>query len=183
MMTYCSSDINTAVQQLKAGNVIAYPTEAVYGLGCEPRNETAVLDLLQLKQRPIEKGLILIAASLAQLEPYLELTDEILNRVLPTWPGAITWIIPAKADIPRWLTGSHSSLAVRVTAHPIAKQLCESYGAAIVSTSANISTQAAFKNAHQVAQAFPELFVLDGALGNLAQETAIYDALTGEKLR
>ncbi|CAG1023368.1 partial Threonylcarbamoyl-AMP synthase, partial [Patescibacteria group bacterium] len=159
------------------------PTEAVYGLGCEPMNEAAVLDLLRIKQRPIEKGLILIAASLEQIEPYLCLTDEILERVLPTWAGAVTWVIPAKNTVPRWLKGEHESLAVRVTAHPIAKALCEQYGGAIVSTSANISTQAAFKNAQEVATAFTELFVLEGALGELAQETAIYDALTGEKLR
>ena len=81
------------------------------------------------------------------------------------------------------MKGEHQSLAVRVTAHPIAKALCEQYGDAIVSTSANISTQPAFKNAQEVADAFPDLFVLDGALGDLAKETAIYDAVTGEKIR
>ena len=181
--TNCSSDLNIAVERLKAGHVIAYPTEAVFGLGCEPMNETAVLDLLRIKQRPIEKGLILIASSLQQIESYLLLTDEILEKVLPTWAGAVTWVIPTKPSVPRWLKGEHESLAVRVTAHPIAKALCEQYGGAIVSTSANITTQPAFRNAKEVANAFPELFVLDGALGNLAQETAIYDAVTGEKLR
>jgi L-threonylcarbamoyladenylate synthase len=182
-MTLLSSNITAAVEQLKAGNIIAYPTEAVYGLGCDPINEQAVMQLLHIKQRPIEKGLILIAASLAQLEPYLLLTDDILAKVLPTWAGAVTWVIPAKPDVPRWLTGEHDSLAVRVTAHPIARQLCEQYGGAIVSTSANISTQPAFRSAVEVANAFPDLFVLDGALGDLAKETAIYDVLSGERLR
>jgi L-threonylcarbamoyladenylate synthase len=183
MTTYYSPDMNIAVSYLKAGNIIAYPTEAVYGLGCDPLNEQAVMLLLDIKQRPIEKGLILIAASLAQLEPYLILTDDLLKKVLPAWPGAVTWVIPAKSDVPRWLTGEHDSLAVRVTSHPIARQLCEQYGGAIVSTSANISTQPAFRNAAEVANAFPDLFVLDGALGDLAQETAIYDALSGKRLR
>ena len=183
MQANYSSDLNIAVERLKAGEVIAYPTEAVFGLGCEPMNEAAVLELLRIKQRPIEKGLILIASSLEQIEPYLLLTDELLEKVLPTWAGAVTWVIPAKPSVPRWLKGEHESLAVRVTAHPIAKALCEQYGGAIVSTSANITTQPAFRNAKEVADAFPELFVLDGALGNLAQETAIYDAVTGEKLR
>ncbi|MDD1611410.1 MAG: Sua5/YciO/YrdC/YwlC family protein [Methylococcaceae bacterium] len=175
MPQHYSSDINAAVQQLKAGKVIAYPTEAVYGLGCDPLNEQAVMHLLDIKQRPIEKGLILIAASLQQLEPYLVLNDEILARITPTWPGAVTWVIPAPANVPKWLTGEHNSLAVRVTAHPIAQQLC----------SANATTQPAMRTAEQVVNAFADsdIFILDGKVGELAQETAIYDAVSGARLR
>ncbi|MGZ4970158.1 MAG: Sua5/YciO/YrdC/YwlC family protein [Methylobacter sp.] len=73
-MPYHSSfKIKNAARHLKAGAVIAYPTEAVYGLGCDPLNEAAVMTLLDVKQRPIEKGLILIASSLEQLRPYLAL--------------------------------------------------------------------------------------------------------------
>ncbi len=185
MSPYHSSDINAAVQQLKAGKVIAYPTEAVYGLGCDPLNEQAVMHLLDIKQRPIEKGLILIAASLQQLEPYLLLNDEILARITPTWPGAVTWVIPAPANVPKWLTGEHNSLAVRVTAHPIAQQLCREYGSPLVSTSANATTQPAMKTAEQVATAFADcdIFILDGKVGELAQETAIYDVVSGARLR
>ncbi|MCK5190097.1 MAG: Sua5/YciO/YrdC/YwlC family protein, partial [Methylococcales bacterium] len=93
-----------AIQKIKAGEVIAYPTEAVYGLGCDPLNEEAVLNLLALKKRSIEKGLILIASSLSQLEPYLQLNDEIISRVQATWPGAVTWIIPAQPWVPDILT-------------------------------------------------------------------------------
>jgi L-threonylcarbamoyladenylate synthase len=180
-----SPDITTAAEQLKAGKVIAYPTEAVYGLGCDPLNEQAVMHLLHIKHRPIEKGLILIAASLQQLEPYLLLNDEILARITPTWPGAVTWLIPAQASVPVWLTGEHNTLAVRVTAHPIAQQLCACYGGAIVSTSANASTEPALKTAAQVFTAFADsdIFVLDGKVGELAQETAIYDAMSAKRLR
>jgi L-threonylcarbamoyladenylate synthase len=180
-----SSDLNTAIEQLKAGKVIAYPTEAVYGLGCDPLNEQAVMHLLDIKQRPIEKGLILIAASLAQIEPYLLLNDEILARITPTWPGAITWVIPAQANAPNWLTGAHNTLAVRITAHPIAQQLCACYGGAIVSTSANATTEPAMKTAEQVLSVFADsdIFILDGKVGEFAQETAIYDAVTGKRFR
>lgn len=176
-------NITTAIQELHAGKVIAYPTEAVYGLGCEPMNEQAVLELLRIKERPIEKGLILIASDFSQLAPYLDVNDSILANVLPTWPGAVTWIIPAKAHVPVWLKGEHDSLAVRVTAHPVAKQLCQEYGGALVSTSANVSTLPAFRNAQELKATFPELYVVEGELGGFAQETAIYDALTGAKLR
>ncbi|MFI3189275.1 threonylcarbamoyl-AMP synthase [Crenothrix sp. D3] len=185
MPQHYSSDITAAVQQLNAGKVIAYPTEAVYGLGCNPLNEAAVMHLLDIKQRPIEKGLILIAASLQQLEPYLILNDEILARITPTWPGPVTWVIPAQASVPKWLTGEHNSLAVRVTAHPVAQQLCRDYGHPLVSTSANETTQPALRAAAEVLSVFADrdIFILDGKVGELGQETAIYDAVSGTRLR
>lgn len=180
-----SCDPTFATKELKAGNVIAYPTEAVYGLGCDPLNELAVMQLLAIKQRPIEKGLILIASSLEQLQPYLILNNDIMNKITPTWPGAVTWVIPAKPETPKWLTGDHDTLAVRVTAHPVAKELCELYGGAIVSTSANATTEPAMRTAEQVIAAFADtnIFVLNGKVGDLAQETAIYDAVSGKRLR
>ena len=99
--------IRNAVRHIKAGAVIAYPTEAVYGLGCDPLNEDAVMTLLDIKQRPIEKGLILIASSLEQLRPYLVLDQTIIDRITPTWPGPVTWVIPAQPWVPKWLTGEH----------------------------------------------------------------------------
>jgi L-threonylcarbamoyladenylate synthase len=180
-----SYNITLATKELKAGKVIAYPTEAVYGLGCDPLNKSAVMQLLYIKQRPIEKGLILIAASLEQLQPYLILNQDIVDKITPTWPGPVTWVIPAKPETPKWLTGEHDTLAVRVTAHPVARELCELYGGAIVSTSANATTEPAMRTAEQVIAAFTDtnIFVLDGKVGDLAQETAIYDAVSGERLR
>jgi L-threonylcarbamoyladenylate synthase len=143
------------------------------------------MHLLAIKQRPIEKGLILIAASLQQLEAYLILNDEILARITPTWPGAVTWVIPAQTSVPKWLTGEHNSLAVRVTAHPIAQQLARDYGGPLVSTSANETTQPSMRTAEQVLSVFgdSDMFILDGKVGELAQETAIYDAVSGARLR
>jgi L-threonylcarbamoyladenylate synthase len=185
MTQHDSFSITAAAEQLKAGKVIAYPTEAVYGLGCDPLNEQAVMHLLAIKQRPIEKGLILIAANLAQLQSYLLLNDDILAKIMPTWPGPVTWVIPAQTHVPKWLTGEHDTLAVRVTAHPVARQLCACYGGAIVSTSANATTEPAMRTSAQVLAAFAhdDIFVLDGKVGELQQETAIYDAVSGERLR
>src|SRR5690606_32136453 len=102
------SNITQAILQLKKGNVIAYPTEAVYGLGCDPLNENAVKYLLQLKQRDISKGVILIAASWDQLEGYVTpLSKETLARILPTWPGPVTWLLPASTKTPNWIKGNH----------------------------------------------------------------------------
>lgn len=184
-MSFISSfKLHYAAHQVWAGAVIAYPTEAVYGLGCDPLNEDAVLNLLALKQRPVEKGLILIAAEFEQLIPFLDYDQQILDRVLPTWPGAVTWIIPAQPSVPKWLTGKHQSLAVRVTAHPLAKALCQQLHTPLVSTSANPSTKKPAINALQVQKYFAgQVSLISGATGGNKNTSAIYDARTGECLR
>jgi len=177
--------IRLAVKKIKAGDVIAYPTEAVYGLGCDPLNEKAVSALLTLKQRPEEKGLILIASSLSQLEPYLVLNEKILARVTPSWPGAITWIIPAQPWVPQWLTGVHSSLAVRVTNHPVARLLCEKNGEPIISTSANINSKPPATKSWMVPKNLGKhkLFVCPGQVGKLKQATPIYNSQNNHQIR
>jgi L-threonylcarbamoyladenylate synthase len=185
-MPYCSGfKIKNAVRHLKAGAVIAYPTEAVYGLGCDPLNETAVMSLLAIKQRPVEKGLILIASSLEQLRPYLVLNQAIIERIIPTCPGPLTWVIPAQPWVPKCLTGEHQSLAVRVTNHPIARALCAQFGSPLVSTSANPTTRPAIKDSRKLLKTFAgsDIFIVRGKVGELGQETAIYDAASGKRFR
>ena len=185
-MTHISSfKIRQAVQKIHAGETIAYPTEAVYGLGCDPLNEEAVHNLLALKQRSAEKGLILIASSLSQLEPYLQLNEDIVSRVQATWPGAVTWIIPAQSWVPSWLKGKHSSLAVRVTAHPVAKVLCQKYGEALVSTSANTHSKPPATRPYMVSKSldYSDIFILPGQIGHLKQATPIYDVLSHQQIR
>ena len=175
-----------AVRYLKMGATIAYPTEAVYGLGCDPTNEKAVTRLLTLKQRTWHKGLILIAADYTQLSSFLEpLTPELEERIFKTWPGAITWLIPAKPDVPYWLRGQSTQLAVRVTAHPIAATLCQHWNGPLVSTSANLSKGAAAQTALQVRHIFKQQidYIVPGALGKRQRPSEIRDALTNTVLR
>ena len=101
------SVLNTALlsrlrAHLKQGGVIAYPTESCYGLGCDPRNRRAVMKMLRLKGRPQHKGLILIGADFSQLQPYVApLSDEQWRKISPTWPGPVTWLLPAARTHPR----------------------------------------------------------------------------------
>ena len=185
MTTTSSFKIRLAIQKINAGEVIAYPTEAVYGLGCDPLYEEAVLNLLALKKRSVDKGLILIASSLSQLEPYLQLNNEIISRIKTSWPGPLTWIIPVQPWVPEWLTGKHSSLAVRVTAHPVARMLCEKYGGALVSTSANTSANPPATHSWQVSKSLrnSDLFIVPGQVGGLKQATPIYDVLSHHQIR
>lgn len=171
---------------LRQGGIIAYPTEAVFGLGCDPLNEATVDRLLKLKQRSRDLGLILIAAEFAQLQQFLKpLSNDIMQRVMRAWPGPVTWVMPALDEAPVWLRGRFDTLAVRVTAHPIAAQLCRETGGAIVSTSANVTGQPPAKSANAVRGAFGAQVdvILDGPLGASDRPTEIRDALTGVTVR
>lgn len=178
--------LKAAVRALQRGGVIAYPTEAVWGLGCEPQDERAVMRLLALKDRPWEKGVILVASKLAQLEPYIEVpSNNALKRATSTWPGPATWIFPASDHCPMWISGDHDGVAVRVSKHPVVTALCEAYGGPIVSTSANPAGRAPAMNPAQVRLYFRQGldFLLPGALGGLAKPTTIREAATGHILR
>lgn len=178
--------LRMASRILQAGGVLAYPTEAVWGLGCEPLNEHACLKLMQLKQRDAGKGFILIASGFEQLAPYLaDVPQKKLDAALATWPGPATWIVPASSHVPRWLTGGRDTLAVRVTAHPVASALCRAYGGALVSTSANISGRPPARSALQVHARLGHglAYVLNGELGGRSAPTPIRDLMTGKLLR
>lgn len=174
-----------AVALLHAGEVVAYPTEAVYGLGCDPFNEAAVQTLFHVKQRPVEKGVILVAASIEQVAPYVQLLGMPWEQnVLATWPGPVTWVLPLKQPLPDWITGGRDTVAIRVSAHPLVQALCEAFGQPIVSTSANLSTRPPAKSCDEVKRVFADaVFCLEGELGQLDQPTQIWDAQSGARLR
>ena len=181
------ASLQRGVDALSAGGVIAYPTEAVWGLGCDPFNEKAVMKLLEIKNRPVEKGLILIAASLDQLPELAEsLTTEQLKTVSATWPGPVTWLLPDPQQcIPRWIKGEHPSVAVRVSAHPLVRALCEQYGGALVSTSANDAGEPEIRSQSRLEQEFGDRIdaVISGELGSSAEPSQIRDLLSGARLR
>jgi L-threonylcarbamoyladenylate synthase len=178
--------IKRAAAILRQGGIVAYPSEGVWGLGCDPNNGEAVQRLLALKQRPWQKGLILIAASFEQLQPYIATPPaRLMKRVNATWPGAVTWLMPARESTPPWLRGTHRSLAVRVTAHPQAAALCRRFGGAVVSTSANLSGRPAARRRLRVQRDFGMDidYIVPGSLGAQAHATEIRDAQTGAVIR
>ncbi|MFA6408780.1 MAG: L-threonylcarbamoyladenylate synthase [Gammaproteobacteria bacterium] len=181
------SIIQQAVEILKSGGIIAYPTEAVFGLGCDPWREDSVLKLLKLKNRSVDKGLILISDSWDKLEHLVEPIEKSrLEKVLKTWPGPYTWIFPARLDlVPTWIRGSRKTVALRVTAHPIASKLCQTFGKPIVSTSANREGELPALSAVEVQKIFPTGidYIFEGAVGNLDKPTTIMDALTENVVR
>lgn len=178
--------LRAAASAVKAGGIIAYPTEAVFGLGCDPLNEQAVRRLLALKRRPAHKGLILIAAAFEQLSEFLQpLTLADHARLAATWPGPCTWLIPARPTTPYWLRGCHDTLAVRVTAHPLVVALCRACGHPLVSTSANLSGRPPARSALAVRRQLGLHidYLLAGALGGALKPTEIRDLRTERVVR
>ncbi|WP_213994107.1 L-threonylcarbamoyladenylate synthase type 1 TsaC [Sodalis sp. dw_96] len=187
MMKNNVSDLSELVNLLSQAQVIAYPTEAVYGLGCDPDSEAAVRALLALKLRPWTKGLILVAADYRQLMPYIDdsqLTDLQLDRVFSRWPGPVTWVMPARPETPAWLTGQFSTLAVRVSAFEPVRQLCLAFGKPLVSTSANLSGREPARTATELRLQFGDDFpLMDGNVEGRLNPSEIRDALTGSLIR
>ena len=190
-----TTSVAEAADCLKKGQVLAYPTEAVWGLGCDPFNEQAFLKILQLKQRPIEKGVILLASQLSQVMPLLQhLSPTRQQEIIQSWENrsiferATTWLLPADEHIPTWIKGHHPQVAVRVTNHPLCVALCNTFNGFIVSTSANPAGFEPARNLQQASQYFSsnpmtDLHYLNGDLGASQQPSQILDAVTGQIIR
>lgn len=170
-----------------AGQLLVYPTEAVMGIGCDPDNEAAVGALLALKKRPVEKGMILIADTYSRLLPYVNDNAIKLDKrteIFSSWPGPVTWLLPKSSNAPAWITGEHDTIAVRVTDHPLVRQLCEKLGKPLVSTSANPSGEAPAKDIAQARQYFgSSVTYVEGSVGGHDRPSTIRDGQTGQIIR
>lgn len=180
------SQADEAAAVIRAGGIVACPTEAVYGLSCDPDNPAAIERLLRTKQRASDKGLILVAATREQLGPYvLPFSEQLAARTENDWPGPVTWVVPARPGLPPLLTGHRQTLAVRVSAHPVLQALCTRLGKPLTSTSANLSGAAPATSAASVRAALSDTFdyLIDAPLGQLDKPTPIFDGQTFKQLR
>ncbi len=185
-MTTASWAIGHAARLLRQGAVIACPTEAVFGLSCDPWAIHAVERLLSLKARSVEQGFILVAASREQLRPFVADTPTPWEgAIAASWPGPTTWLMPCRPEVPQWLTGGRTTIAVRVTAHPVLAALCERFGGALISTSANLSGRPPAGSRWKLHKYFHGRLdaIVPGALGSSPRPTAIRDSRTGRTLR
>ena len=186
MVSYTPLDTAAAVEQLRAGHVIAYPTEAVFGLGCDPANEPAVRSLLMMKNRQESSGLVLIASRFSQLRRWIAAVDEtLIERAMQTWPGPVTWLFPRADNVPDYVAGQHDKIAVRITAHGPSRALCEAFGGALISTSANHTTAEPARTASQVHKYFGSWLagILNGELGDGEKPSEIRDLVSGNVIR
>ncbi len=180
-------NLQLACRNLEQGKLIAYPTEAVWGLGCDPQNEKAVGRILRLKARPVYKGLILVAATREQFGKLLHgLSSKQQARLQASWPGHVTWLIPDPGQlIPEWIKGSHQCVAVRVSTHPIVQQLCTLFGAPIVSTSANKTGAAEIRSRATLEETFGGSIdcIVSGELGRADKPSEMRDLISGKVIR
>ena len=179
--------LSCATKALTEGGIIAYPTEAVWGLGCDPWRESAVGRILKLKQRPVHKGLILVASQWQQFEPLLEtLTGAQLQQLKASWPGPATWLLPdPQGWAPAWIKGRHASVALRLSVHPLVAALCDRFKAPIVSTSANVAGQQPAKSHQQIIHTFGDQldYLVSGELGQSQQPSQVKDLVSGQVIR
>ncbi len=181
-------EVDAAAALLHGGGVLAYPTEAVFGLGCDPFDRGAFERVFALKQRPSTQGVLLIAADFSQVEPCIDFAavlDAVLRQVRASWPGPYTWVFPRSAWVPDWVAGAHAGVALRVSAHEPTALLCRAFGGALVSTSANPHGQPPARAAQTVAEYFGDALdgLLDAPLGGQSSPTVIRDALSGAIIR
>ncbi|WP_392892949.1 L-threonylcarbamoyladenylate synthase [Pseudomonas migulae] len=177
--------VQQAAQAVRAGAVIAYPTEAVWGLGCDPWDEEAVYRVLMLKGRSVDKGLILVADNIRQFDFLFEDFPELwMDRMASTWPGPNTWLVPHRNQLPQWITGVHETVALRVSDHPLVRDLCAVVGP-LVSTSANPQGRPAARTRIRVEQYFRGQLdlILGGNLGGRKNPSVIRDLATGNVIR
>jgi len=177
--------IKEAAAYIEAGGVIACPAEAVWGLSCDPWNLSAVAFLCKMKQRPLSKGVIVASGDIAHFAPLLDaLDDDGRSRVLSSWPGPVTWLVPNRGYFPSWVTGESNEVAIRVTSAPALSCLCRELDSPVVTTSANWAGAQPAKHLFQVRRYFgSEIAVVPGDVDLAGKPSAIKRIKTGEVLR
>jgi L-threonylcarbamoyladenylate synthase len=178
--------LNHALAAITRGGVVACPTEAVWGLSCDPFDGEAVYRILALKGRRPEKGLIMVAGAMADVEFLLSgLSAGYRKKLEMSWPGPNTWLLPHRGLVPRWVCGDHDSVAVRITAHPLMAALCRAWGGPLISTSANPAGARPPVAAFQVRRYFGDQldFILAGAVGDSSRPSVIRDLATDHVIR
>lgn len=172
-----------AADTLLGGGIIAYPTEGVFGLGCMPDDNDAILRLLITKRRDPRKGLILIASEKVQFDGWIKQPGSQIPDPDPSHP--ITWIAPARHHVPSLIKGDHQSLAVRLTTNPTAAAICDAVSSAIVSTSANLAGEPVVRNRIVLRRKFGACvdYIVPGDCGPSSGASEIRDLATGKILR
>ena len=180
------NSFSDAAEVLKRGGVIAYPTESCYGLGCDPRDHSAVRRILHIKRRSRSKGLILVSDNYSRFRPFIGAVPDVLKEtVLASWPGPNTWLLPTRAGVSSWLKGDYETLAVRVSNNKTIRGICRAAEMAIVSTSANRSGKPSIRTYDQVVLSLGQEvdYVVPGIIGMHNLPSTIRDGLTGTVIR
>lgn len=182
--------LEDAARVVADGGVIAYPTEYCFGLGCDPRQAAAVSRLLQIKRRARDQGVLLIASSVGQLKQVLHpdvfgRRRELLDEARTTWPGPVSWVMPAHPRLSPWICGTRDTVGVRVTRHAVANALCRACATPLVSTSANHHGRQPARTAEHIDLLFGDSvdYVVRARVGGASGPSELREAGTGRVLR
>lgn len=184
MSPWAIERLGKAIQQ---GAVIAYPTDTIWGLGCHPQLAHSVGRVLNIKQRAVAKGLILLCSNLDYFDSYIgdQLSTEQTRRLTQRTSHPVTWLVPASAHCPVWIRGHSSRVAIRVTTHPFVREICEQIRSPIVSTSANRAGRATVRYAWQARRQFIEQvdFIVSGYDSGTKHASEIKSLESGHTIR
>jgi len=178
--------IRKSIQLLKNKHVVFYPTESVFGLGCDPESKNAVNKILVIKNRNINKGFILVSHNYSQVEHYVEYSRLTIckQELFSYWKNMNTVLLPSKDSVPYWITGDSKLIAIRISNHSVIKNICIGFGKPIISTSANISGKAPCKTLLDLQEQFGnDINVVKGSLGSNKSPSNIINAITQEYVR
>jgi len=179
--------IKKAVNTVKLGGIIIYPTEAVFGIGCDPNNIDALKKVIDIKSRDSQKGLIIVASKFEQILDYIKpLPKDIEDRLKTNWPAQTTYIFPASDILSDYLIGGNNrTVAIRVSQNKYIKKLCDLLGHPLVSTSANISGMESITSYKQAKREFQNKvdYILPGKVDINLKPSKIVDIFTSRVLR
>jgi L-threonylcarbamoyladenylate synthase len=175
---------DTAARVLSRGGVIVHATEAVFGVAASAYDQAACCRVARLKRRSRGKSFIVVGANLAQIAALVTLETPLVDEILQTWPGAHTWILPARRTAPSWLKDAQGKIAVRVTAHRQMASLCHRAGP-VVSTSANPTGRKPARTLFAARCYFGDRIecYLKGRVGPEKRPSAIRDGSSGKVIR
>lgn len=177
--------LNRLVHALAGGAVIGYPTDTIWGFGCDPFAPQSVVRIFQIKQRPIEKGLILLSSRLEYCDPFIKLDQQQRAQVSLPAEQPTTWLVDASDNCPPWICGNHTTVALRITDHPLLTYLCPRLQSPLVSTSANVAGKSTARSALQLRRQFGKQldFIVTGFSSGGRQASQIKSLASGDLLR
>jgi len=185
-MPVITQDVALCAEHLRAGRLVGMPTETVYGLAADARQDAAVQQVFALKGRPASNPLIVHLESAAQVSQWAaEVTPAARPLMDAFWPGPLTLVLPARDEVSRSVTAGQDSVALRVPAHPSAQALLAAFGGGLVAPSANRYMSISPTSAAHVAQQFAgsDLLILDGGSCQVGLESSIVSLLPGDSPR
>ncbi|MBL6685966.1 MAG: Sua5/YciO/YrdC/YwlC family protein [Methylophilaceae bacterium] len=167
------------------GNIILYPTESCFGIGCDPSNFFSIQKIKKIKKRNLKKNFLLIGSNMQEFKKYIiEIKNKDLKELYSKWPGPHTWVVDAKKNTSPWLSSSQKKIAIRIPSFSLCHKLTKGIGMALISTSANESGKRSIKNYRQACRfGNGRVKIIKGVIGGMKKPSTIQDFTSKQILR